>query len=69
MPIHNLGLVLSVTPLFLLSDAVARDIVRAVAELTLGWRDIAAKAGARPAEIRRMESALEHDDLARGMAL
>ncbi len=68
----DLALVLSVAGLFSLSDAEARDIVREVAQVaqvTRGWRDVAAAAGARPAEIRRMESAFEHDDLVRALAL
>ena len=60
---------LSVAGLFSLSDAEARDIVREVAQVTRGWRDVAAAAGARPAEIRRMESAFEHDDLVKALAL
>ena len=65
----DLALVLSVAGLFSLSDAEARDIVREVAQVTRGWRTVAAAAGARPAEIRRMESAFEHDDLAKALAL
>jgi len=65
----DLALVLSVAALFSLSDAEARDIVREVAGVTRGWGELAAKLGARPAEIRRMESAFEHDDLARALAL
>ena len=38
-------------------------------EVTRVWRDVAAAAGARPAEIRRMESAFEHDDLVKALAL
>ncbi len=65
----DLALVLSVAELFSLSDAEARDIVREVAQVTRGWREVAAAAGARPAEIGRMESAFEHDDLVRALAL
>ena len=65
----DLALVLSVAGLFSLSDAEARDLVREVAQVTRGWRNVAAAAGARPAEIRRMERAFEHDDLARALAL
>lgn len=65
----DLALVLAVAGLFSLSDAEARDIVREVAQVTRGWRDVAAAAGARPAEIRRMQSAFEHDDLVRALAL
>ena len=65
----SLELVRSVAELFSLSAADARDIVREVAQVTRRWRDVAAAAGARPAEIRRMERAFEHDDLARALAL
>ena len=65
----DLALVLSVAGLFSLSAADARDIVREVAQVTRRWRDVAAAAGARPAEIRRMESAFEHDDLVKALAL
>jgi serine/threonine-protein kinase HipA len=37
--------------------------------VTATWRDTAKKIGARPAEINRMASAFEHDDLDRALAL
>jgi serine/threonine-protein kinase HipA len=65
----DLGLVLSVAEFFGLGDAAARAIVKAVGNATAGWREAAEAAGARPAEIRRMESAFEHADLQRALAL
>jgi len=65
----DLDLVLSVAELFDLSAAEARQTIKEVAAATRGWRDVAAGAGARPGEIRRMESAFEHDDLQRALAL
>ena len=47
----------------------ARVIIGEVARATALWRDIAKEAGARPAEISRMASAFEHDDLARALTL
>jgi serine/threonine-protein kinase HipA len=47
----------------------ARAIIKEVAVATATWRDIAKRVGARSAEINRMASAFEHDDLGRGLAL
>ena len=47
----------------------ARVIIGEVARATVNWRDVAKEAGARPAEISRMASAFEHDDLARALTL
>lgn len=47
----------------------ARRIIKEVATATAGWRTVAAEAGARAAEITRMASAFEHDDLNRALAL
>jgi serine/threonine-protein kinase HipA len=65
----DLGLALEVAGYFNLSAPEARAIVRAVAEVTATWREAAAARGARPAEIRRMQSAFDHGDLARALAL
>ncbi len=65
----DLDLVLSVAELFDLSAAEARQIIKEVAAATRTWRDAAAAARARPAEIRRMESAFEHEDLQKALAL
>lgn len=65
----DLGLVLSVAGYFGLGEAAAKAIVKAVGEATAGWRREAEAIGVRPAEIRRMESAFEHADLRRALAL
>lgn len=46
----------------------AREIIRDVAAAVSCRREVAAAAGARPAEIRRMESAFEHEDLRKAKA-
>jgi serine/threonine-protein kinase HipA len=65
----DLPLVLDVAGYFGLSDSEAKAIVRDVARVTATWRAAATARGARPAEVRRMESAFEHDDLTRALAL
>jgi serine/threonine-protein kinase HipA len=47
----------------------ARAIIKEVAAATATWRETAKEAGARSAEITRMASAFEHDDLKRALAL
>jgi serine/threonine-protein kinase HipA len=42
---------------------------RLMAAATSGWITVASEAGARPAEITRMASAFEHDDLAKARQL
>lgn len=54
---------------FGLTLAQARAIIKRVATVTATWRDIAKAAGARRAEVSRMASAFEHDDLRRALAL
>jgi serine/threonine-protein kinase HipA len=44
-------------------------IIKEVATVTATWRDTAKAVGARAAEINRMASAFEHDDLKRALAL
>jgi hypothetical protein len=44
-------------------------IIKEVAVVTATWRETAKETGARPAEITRMASAFEHDDLKRSLAL
>lgn len=65
----DLGLALSVAEYFGLKPAHASEIVRHVAGVTQGWSAAAERAGARAAEIKRMASAFEHDDLAKALAL
>ena len=54
---------------FGLGRAAARVIIKEVAAVTATWRETANEAGARSAEITRMASAFEYDDLKRGLAL
>ncbi len=54
---------------FSLGLATARDIIKEVATATSTWRDVAKTVGAKAAEINRMASAFEHDDLAQALAL
>ena len=54
---------------FALTPIQARSMIREVATLTATWRDTAREVGARIAEIDRMASAFEHDDLNRALAL
>ncbi len=65
----DLGLVESVAELFGLGPKPAREIIAAVGRATCVWRDVAAAAGARPTEIRRMQSAFEHEDSERAWAM
>jgi serine/threonine-protein kinase HipA len=65
----SVDLLESAAAFFGLSLAQARAIIKEVATVTATWRTVARKAGARAAEINRMASAFEHDDLARALAL
>ena len=65
----DLGVVLEVAPYFNLSSAKAKTVVKTVAEVTAGWREAAVARGARKAEIGRMQSAFEHDDLVAALGL
>jgi serine/threonine-protein kinase HipA len=65
----DLDLVLSVAEYFGLARDGAKAIIKAVAAATATWREVAAANKARPAEIRRMASAFEHDDLKKAIAL
>ena len=65
----DLNLVESVAELFGLGAKPAREIIAEVGRATAAWRDVAAAVGARPAEIRRMESAFEHADSQKARAL
>lgn len=47
----------------------AQTIIKEVAATTSTWRETASEVGARAAEINRMASAFEHDDLTRALAL
>ena len=65
----DLDLVASVAEYFGLVSSAARAIIKEVATATATWREVAAAVEARPGEIRRMESAFEHADLTRALAL
>ncbi len=65
----SLDLLQSAAEFFGLTLFQAREIIKEVAAVTATWRDTAREVGARSAEINRMASAFEHDDLrgARGL--
>jgi len=65
----SLDLLEAAAEYFSLSLAQARMIIKEVALVTSRWREIAKEVGARSAEIQRMASAFEHDDLKRAMVL
>ena len=65
----SLDLLEAAAEYFSLSLAQARMIIKEVALVTSGWRDIAKEVGARSVEIQRMSSAFEHDELHRAMVL
>ena len=65
----SLDLVESAAGYFGLSRVVAKEVIRSIAAATSTWRKIAAEVGARPADINRMSSAFEHNDLKRALAL
>jgi serine/threonine-protein kinase HipA len=65
----SLDLVESASEYFNLSLASARDIIKEVALATSKWRAVAKKVGARRAEIDRLSSAFEHNDLKKALAL
>ena len=54
---------------FALKLAQARRVIKDVATATATWREAAKVVGARSAEINRMASAFEHEDLRRALAL
>jgi serine/threonine-protein kinase HipA len=65
----SLDLLEAAAEYFGLGLAPARAIIKSVASVTATWRQTAKDTGARPAEITRMASAFEHDDLRRALAL
>ncbi|MBZ4022526.1 phosphatidylinositol kinase [Rhodobacter sp. TJ_12] len=65
----SLDLVEEASEYFALTLAQARAIIKEVATVTANWRETARSVGARSAEINRMASAFEHDDLKRALAL
>ncbi len=54
---------------YALALAEARTILKEVAHATRTWRTVAQETGASSAEIHRMASAFEHDDLRKALAL
>jgi serine/threonine-protein kinase HipA len=65
----SLDLLEAASEFFALTLPQARSIIKEVATATATWRATAKAVGARPAEINRMASAFEHDDLKRALAL
>lgn len=65
----SIGLLESAAGYFALSLAEARKILRQVADATAGWRAVARSVGAAPAEVDRMASAFEHQELHQALAL
>jgi serine/threonine-protein kinase HipA len=65
----SLKLALQVASYFELSDEEAREIAGQVGRAVAGWRRAATKLGLPPAEIDRMASAFEHQDLKAARAL
>ncbi len=65
----SLDLLEAASGFFALTPAQARSVIKEVATVTATWRDKAREVGARAAEIDRMASAFEHDDLKRALAL
>ena len=64
----SLDLLEAASGFFALTLAQARSVIKEVATVTTTWRDTAREVGARSAEIDRMASAFEHDDLKRALA-
>lgn len=65
----SLDLLEEASEYFALTLAQARAIIKEVATVTTTWRETARSVGARSAEINRMASAFEHEDLQRALAL
>ena len=63
-PSASLELAFEVADYFGLDLAGAREVVREVARSVVGWRRVAETHGLTDAEIDRMSSAFEHEDLA-----
>ncbi|MDP9839836.1 serine/threonine-protein kinase HipA [Neorhizobium huautlense] len=65
----SLDLLEEASEFFALTLPQARQIIRQVADATATWRETAKAVGARSAEINRMSSAFEHEDLKRALTL
>jgi serine/threonine-protein kinase HipA len=64
----SLDLALEVAPYFELDSPQASRITRELGQAVAGWRKAASRQGLSPAEIERMASAFEHDDLRAALA-
>ncbi len=65
----SIDLLESAAAYFGLKPGAARVIITTVAKVTASWRSVARTVGVRPAEIDRMASAFEHEELNRARAL
>ena len=65
----SLDLLEKASAYFALTLAQARSIIKEIATVTATWRDTAKSVRARLAEINRMASAFEHEDLRRALAI
>ena len=65
----SLNLALAVAEYFELDAEQAREIAKEVGQAVADWRQEAARLGLNAAQIDRMESAFEHDDLRSALAL
>ena len=65
----SLNLAIQVANYFELSDDEAHRIAKQVGQAVAPWRQVAKKLGLTPAEIDRMASAFEHEDLKAALAL
>ena len=65
----SLDLLEAASGFFALTLAQARAVIKEVATATATWRDAAKAVGVRAADIHRMSSAFEHNDLKRALAL
>jgi len=65
----SIDLLEAASEFFSLALPQARAIIKEVAAVTATWRDVSMAVGAPSAEINRMASAFEHDDLRRALVL
>ena len=65
----SVGLLENAAEFFGLSLKQARATIREVANVARTWQAVAQEVGCRGAEIARMASAFEHDDLGAGLQL
>ena len=65
----TLDLALDVIDYFELDETEARKIAKQVGQAVSGWREVASRLELSPAQIDRMSSAFDHDDLRAALAL